>query len=101
MTNNFCVNGQRTFMGFKLFTVFACIVQILFFVIWNYSNEIISFFTEKTDCCPTEEKEKRKYKIFKSKNVTNSVAGELLFLLIYAYLTGQIKKTRAKDWFGK
>ena len=105
MTNNFCVNGQRTFMGFKLFTVFACIVQILFFVIWNYSNEIISFFAEKTDCCPTEEKEKRKYKIFKSKNVTNSVAGELSFLFLYAQKVNsnktREKKSRARNRFGE
>ena len=42
------------------------------------------FFHKKLDCCPTEGKQKRKYKIFKSKNVTNSVAGELSCLLIYA-----------------
>ena len=111
MTNNFCVNGQRTIVGFKLFTVLACIFQILMFVICNYINEIIFFSPKKPDCCPTEGKQKRMYKIFKSKNLTNSVAGELSFLLIY---TQQAKsnrtrflllketekiKSRARNWF--
>ena len=59
----------------------------------------------KTDCCPTEEKEKRKYKIFKSKNVTNSVAGELSFLFLYAQKVNsnktREKKSRARNRFGE
>ena len=83
MTNNFCVKWTENNCGVQALHSICMHISntnVCYLELYKWNN--LFFFPKKPDCCPTEGKQKRKYKIFKSKNLTNSVAGE--FLLIYA-----------------